>query len=231
MDTLFQNFDKLSVSVVTPAPILPPCEVCGIVGHTSVEWQLGSDVESPKQANYAQYNQGFKNNQNSYRNPQNPFGQQTTWPDFANNQRGPQKSNLEFLLENFVLSQTKQNQEFKNQTEFLNDSLIKLTSKTDSIVTHNKMLETQISQVAQQVASSSQTSGIFPGQPETNHKRTTTEKQLGECWPPIVDPPTSTRRNSGAEEGTPLRTTTPAIYILNGEDLVRWGGGDMKSFL
>jgi len=37
VDTLFQNFDKLSVSVVTPAPILPPCEVCGIVGHTSVE--------------------------------------------------------------------------------------------------------------------------------------------------------------------------------------------------
>ncbi|AES66466.1 hypothetical protein MTR_2g071670 [Medicago truncatula] len=68
------------------------------------------------------------------------------------------------------MGQTKQNQEFKNQTEFLNDSLIKLTSKVDSIVTHNKMLDTQISQVAQQVASSTQTPRIFPGQPETNPK-------------------------------------------------------------
>src|SRR4030042_5076350 len=67
------------------------------------------------------------------------------------NQRAPQKFNLELLIENFVLGQTKQNQELKNQTGFLNDSLTKLTSKVDSIVTHNKMLENQISQVAQQV--------------------------------------------------------------------------------
>ena len=68
------------------------------------------------------------------------------------NQIVPQKTNLELLIENFVLGQTKQNQELKNQTEFLNDSLTKITSKVDSIVTHNKMLETQISQVAQQVS-------------------------------------------------------------------------------
>ena len=46
----------MSVSVVTLAPVLPPCEVCGIVGHTGVECQLGSVVESPEQLNYAQYN-------------------------------------------------------------------------------------------------------------------------------------------------------------------------------
>jgi hypothetical protein len=40
----------------------------------------------------------------------------------------------------------------------------------DSIATHNKMLETQISQVAQQVASSSKSSRIFSGQPEANPK-------------------------------------------------------------
>ena len=50
----------------------------------------------------------------------------------------------------------------------MNDSLINLISKIDYIATHSKMLKTQISQVAQQVASSSQTSGIFPGQPEAN---------------------------------------------------------------
>jgi len=46
------------------------------------------------------------------------------------------------------MGQSKQLQELKNQTGFLNDSLVKLTSKVDSIATHNKMLETQISQVA-----------------------------------------------------------------------------------
>ena len=28
VDTLFQKFNELSVSVVTPALVLPPCEVC-----------------------------------------------------------------------------------------------------------------------------------------------------------------------------------------------------------
>ena len=40
----------------------------------------------------------------------------------------------------------------------------------DSISTHNKILETQIFQVAQQVASSSRSSEVFPGQPEPNPK-------------------------------------------------------------
>ena len=123
VDAHFQKFDKLSVIVVTPAPVLPPREVCGIVGHTDIECELGIAVESPEQANYGQYNQGMRNNHEIYnKTPQNPFGQQTTPPDFSNNQRGPQKSNLELFLENFILGQTKQNQEFKNQIRFLNDS-------------------------------------------------------------------------------------------------------------
>jgi len=166
VDALLQKFDKLSVSAIPPAPILPPCEVYRIFGHTGVECQLGSAVES-----YAQFNQGMRPNQKCYnRTPQNPFGQQTTPPGYANNQRVPQKSSLELLMENYVMDQSKQLQELKNQTAFLNDSLVKLTSKVDSIATHNKMLETQISQVAQQVVISSQTSGVFPGQTETNPK-------------------------------------------------------------
>ena len=31
VDTLFQKIDKLNVSVVTPTPVSPPCEVCGIL--------------------------------------------------------------------------------------------------------------------------------------------------------------------------------------------------------
>jgi len=68
------------------------------------------------------------------------------------------------------MNQSKQLQELKNQTKFLNDSLTKLNAKVDSFATHNKMLETQISKVAQQVATSSQTPGVFPGQTKANPK-------------------------------------------------------------
>jgi len=45
----------------------------------------------------------------------------------------------------------------------------------------NKMLETQISQVAQQVATSSQTPGIFPRQTEANPKAHVNVISLGDC--------------------------------------------------
>ena len=73
-------------------------------------------------------------------------------------------------MENHVINQSKQLQELKTQTGFLNDSLVKLTSKRDSIATHTRMLETQISQVAQQVITSSQTPRVFLSQTEANPK-------------------------------------------------------------
>lgn len=142
MDTLLKKFDKLIVSVVTLALVSPPCEFCGILDHTGVECQLGSVVKSPEQKFYN-------------KTPKNPFGQQTSPPVYANNQRVPQKSSLEILLEKHAMEQSKQIQELKNQTGFLNDSLVKHTSKVDSIATHTRMLETQSSQVAQQVATKS----------------------------------------------------------------------------
>jgi len=111
----------------------------------------------------------MRQNQNFYKNPQNSYGQMAP-PGYATNQRIPQKSSLEILMENYVMKQSKQLQELKNQTGFLNDSLSKLNSKVDSIATHTKMLETQISQMAQQVATTSQTQGVFPGQIEANPK-------------------------------------------------------------
>ena len=67
----------MSVSPVTPSPVSPPCEVCSILGHTGVECHLGSVV----------YNQWMRPNQNFYnKTPQNPFGQQTAPPGYANNQ-------------------------------------------------------------------------------------------------------------------------------------------------
>ena len=105
-----------------------------------------------------------------FQTPQNLFGQQTSPPGFANNQRVSQKSDLELLIENFELDNIRHNQEFKVKAGILNDSLNRLSAKVDSLSTHNKMLETQIPQVAQQVTSSPQPSGVFPSKTETNHK-------------------------------------------------------------
>jgi hypothetical protein len=63
VDALTQKFDKINTSAVTPAPVSPPCEVCGVFGHIGIDCQLGSIVRSPEQVNYAQNNQGFRNNQ------------------------------------------------------------------------------------------------------------------------------------------------------------------------
>ena len=68
------------------------------------------------------------------------------------------------------MNKPKHLQELKSQTGFLNNSLVKLTSKVTFIATHTKMLETQILQVAQQVATSSQTPGVFSSQTKTNRK-------------------------------------------------------------
>jgi len=68
----------------------------------------------------------------------------------------------------------------KNQTGFLNDSIAKLTSKVNSIATHNKMLETQISQVAQQVS-----------QPKSNHLNAFTLRNGRQLEDPVGKPKTS----------------------------------------
>jgi len=45
VDTLTQKFDKMNTSVVTPAPISPPCEVYGVFDHIGIGCQLGSAIE------------------------------------------------------------------------------------------------------------------------------------------------------------------------------------------
>jgi len=67
VDTLTQKFDKMNTSVVTSAPVSPR-EVCGVFGHIGIDCQLGSAIEGVEQMNYAQYNQGMRQNQNFYKN-------------------------------------------------------------------------------------------------------------------------------------------------------------------
>ena len=57
-----------------------------------------------------------------------------------------------------------------NQNVHTNELIKQLAHKVDSMATHNKMLETQISQVAQQQAATAALAGTFPAQPQPNPK-------------------------------------------------------------
>jgi len=64
-------------------------------------------------------------------------------------------------MENFILAQAQQNKEFMNQNVHTNELIKQLTHKVDSMATHNKMLETQISQVAHQQAATTTKMGLY----------------------------------------------------------------------
>ncbi|CAJ2633397.1 unnamed protein product [Trifolium pratense] len=149
LEALTQKMESMTTTpLATVAATISNCELCGIQGHTIAECQLLTEVH-PDQVNYTQgnlYNQGF----------QKPA------------QNAPMKSNLELMMENFIALQTQTNKEFLNQNIHTNEQIKQLTSRLDVLTTHNKMLETQIAQVAQQQASTSAPAGIFPGQPQPN---------------------------------------------------------------
>jgi len=107
----------MSISVVSPASVLPPCEICGVFGHIGVDCQLGNVAENIEQVNYAQYNRGMRQNQQFYKNPQNPYGQQATSPSDANN-RVPQIFDLKLLLENYAMNQSKRFKSLKIKLDF-----------------------------------------------------------------------------------------------------------------
>jgi len=86
VDALTQKIEKMNVSTVTPTFVSPPCEICGVFDHIRVDCQLDSVIDSLEQMNYAQYNQGLRQNQNFYKNPQNSYGQVAP-PGYTNNQR------------------------------------------------------------------------------------------------------------------------------------------------
>ena len=166
MDALALKVEHISTNSNTTAVVHTECELCGSKGHESAECNLLNDLNTD-QVNYAQgnpfsntYNPGWKNHPNfSYKNqnhvqnhaPQRPQGYQAQKPNQPM-QVVPQKSNLEKIMESFISGQTQQNKEFLNQNIHVNELIMQLGTKVDQIITHNKMLETQISQVAQNQA-------------------------------------------------------------------------------
>ena len=156
----------------TVAAVTPNCEICETPRHVAAECQLLAETD---QANYAQgnpyantYNSGLRNHSNfSYKNNNPTFAPSPApaAPSGFQGQRGapvaPKKSNLELMMENFILAQAQQNKEFMNQNVHTNELIKQLTHKVDSMATHNKMLETQISQVAHQQAATTTKMGLY----------------------------------------------------------------------
>ena len=185
VDALYHKLDNLSLAPpATAAVVAQNCEICGVLGHIASKCQLLAETD---QANYAQgnpysntYNPGLRNHHNfSYKNNNPSFAPShapANPPSFQGQQGAsvasaiPKKSNLELMMENFVLAQTQQNKEFMNQNIHTNELIKQLATKVDVMATHNKMLEMQISQVAQQQAATTAPAGTFPGQPQPNPK-------------------------------------------------------------
>ncbi|XP_058745975.1 uncharacterized protein LOC131618833 [Vicia villosa] len=152
--------------------------------HAAPKCHLLAGV-SPEPVNYAQgnpysntYNPGWKSHPNfSYKNnnalyapgqaPSIPLGYQKAPLADPN---VPRKSNLELMMENFIATQTQTSKDFLNQNIHTNEKIKQLATKVDALATHNKMLETQISQVAQQQAPTAAPAGTFPGHPQPNPK-------------------------------------------------------------
>ncbi|CAJ2652135.1 unnamed protein product [Trifolium pratense] len=177
LDALTQKIESLTnAPKANVAATIQNCELCGAQGHTIAESRLLTEAPND-QVNYTQGNSYIQNQRNhpylSY-NSNNALyapGQTPTPspPGFQKPaQNAPMKSNLELMMENFIALQTQTNKEFLNQNIHTNEQIKQLTSRLELLTTHNKMLETQIAQVAQQQASTSAPAGIFPGQPQPN---------------------------------------------------------------
>jgi hypothetical protein len=196
LDALTKKLESLTTApAATAAATTQNCEVCGVQGHVAAECHVLTGVPL-EQANYTQgnsynYNQrnhpylSYTSNNALYAPGQAPSSappgfQKPAYPT----QNAPNQSNLEMMMENFIAAQAQTNnmmenfiaaqaqtnKDFLNQNIHTSEQIKKLTSKLDVLATHNRMLETQISQVAQQQASTSAPAGIFPGQPQPNPK-------------------------------------------------------------
>ena len=182
MDALALKVEHMCINPNTVAAVSSDCEICGTKGHQSAECSLLNETHS-EQVNYTQgnpysntYNPGWRNHPNfSYKN-NNPIQnnappRKTSYQAPRSNQPMqpvPPKPSLEKIMENFITAQTQQNKEFMNQNIHVNELITELGIKVDQIVTHTKMLETQISQVALNQAPQTTPGGQFPGQPQQN---------------------------------------------------------------
>ena len=141
----------------------------GWKNHPNFGWK-GNNQQAPQQSSYQQphqqnaYQQAPSQNAYQQAPPRPPgFNHQGPPPPRPPFQQGPpQKSSLESVLETFITQQTRANADNERRHN-------ETATSIQQIQAHNKIMETQLAQIAQQVGSPSTSSGSqFPGQPEVN---------------------------------------------------------------
>ncbi|XP_057248121.1 uncharacterized protein LOC104896404 [Beta vulgaris subsp. vulgaris] len=133
------------VDQLSSGPAAPICEICEVQGwkhHPNFSYK--NNQPQPPHTNYSQP-PGFQQ-----RPPFNPSSSSS-------------RPNLETIMENLASSQAKQVEYQAKQNEFFNNSLQQITA-------HNKLMESQMTQLAQQISHLSKPSGQLPGQTEPNPK-------------------------------------------------------------
>ncbi|XP_057543958.1 uncharacterized protein LOC130823355 [Amaranthus tricolor] len=208
---LTRKVEQLDVATVNKV-----CGACGLNGHSSVDCQLQAEgVAAVEQVNAIQ-NQNARQQYNPYSNTFNPewrdhpnfsyrnnnaqnpsssynipsgFQQR---PPFPPQQQHPPKSNLESLMENFIATQSKQNEHF--------------STSINQILAHNKMIDTQMAQMAQQLSNLSVQKGQFPGNTEKN-PTTSPHQQLNAV---------TTRSGRTLHDPAPKVKTSPTVVPAPG---------------
>ncbi|XP_058764209.1 uncharacterized protein LOC131637618 [Vicia villosa] len=174
----------MSQNPTTVAEIQSECKLCGTQGHQTIDCNLLND-SSLDQVNYTQgnpfsntYNPGWRNHPNfSYKNNNPIQNSGSSRPQGFQTQKQnqpmqvvPPRTNLKETIDTFIHNQTQQNKEFMNQHIHTNEIVTKLATKFDQMMTHTKMLETHISQVAQTTSAQVVPGGQLPGQTQPNPK-------------------------------------------------------------
>ncbi|XP_021762933.1 uncharacterized protein LOC110727661 [Chenopodium quinoa] len=177
-DMLAHKLDQATSSSGTsssqPQPQVMSCETCGGNDHMASYCNATNEQvaamnqrnEQPFNQGWRQQNQGWRqpnqNQQSNYNNPpqniynQNQQNHQAPYrhpnqqrQQFNQQPPPPQKTSLEAALESFINQQGKSNAE--------------MSSNIQQLQAHNKIIENQLAQIAQQVGSStSNASGQFP---------------------------------------------------------------------
>ncbi|XP_057248189.1 uncharacterized protein LOC125493537 [Beta vulgaris subsp. vulgaris] len=243
-EALSHKFDRLQAG----SSMMVSCQMCGVQGHAATECQINNDGMTIEQANalynsnpkqpydpYSNtYNEGWKHNPAfSYKNtqaqlnpsppPRNNFnappGFQARAPfnphvNQGVNQQPPsiqQKSNLEIMMENLLAQQTNFMAQQGKQNE-------KTDNAIQQIQAQNKLLESQISQLAHQVGQLSKTPGHFPGnseQPSKGHINVVILRNGKELQDHPLKEPSKRTMEEMIEENATVSLTAECSAILH----------------
>ncbi|KAK9714256.1 hypothetical protein RND81_06G082000 [Saponaria officinalis] len=136
-------------------------------GQSRLPYNQGTNPFQQGHNRFPQGNNQFHQSNNPYQQHNNQFSSNNPYQHSQNQQHQfqhpPQKSNLEQMMENFVVNQNQFISCQGKKNDELSNSVIQLSSS-------QKMMETQLAQLAQQLSNTTKASGTFPGNTKPNPK-------------------------------------------------------------